>query len=166
MVDTSVSGIPTLLDLGKKVYDAVQTQKDNDEECKKLTDVLELVNHLLEFLKQTTPDQKQNLERELQTLKEHLEECEKFFDKHGKEWTLTKIAFHQSEQDELKKLNTKLMQRLALLHMTMTATFGNSFQEQIEKFISTQNRLIDLLEEIRHNQLQVSQSDKTMFNRE
>ena len=164
MVDTALSAIPTLVDLGIKVYDAVQTQKDNDEECRKLADVLKLVNHQLEFLKQITPDQKQNLERELQTLKEHLEECEKFIDKHGKKWTLTKIVFHQSEQDELKKLNTKLMQWLALLHFAMNATFGNYFQEQVEKFISNQSIDRGLLVEIL-NRLKVSPSDKTMFDR-
>ena len=164
MVDTALSVIPTLVNLGIKVYDAVQTQQDNNDECKNLANVLKLVNHQLEFLQQIKPDQRQSLEQELERLKEHLEECEKFIDKHGQEWTLKKIVFHQSEKDELKKLNTKLMQWLALLHSAMTATFGNDFRKQIDKFISNQSTDRGLLVEIL-KLLKVSPSDKTMFDR-
>ena len=180
MVDTSVSGIPTLLDLGREVYGAFQTKKDNDEECKDLAGVLESITRQLESLKEITHDQEQNLEQELQSLKEHLKKCKKFIDEHGEKGTLRKIMFHQSEQEELKKLNRKLSQCYQRLHFAMNATLGKNSIERDEKIISNldrqedqleeirrnQKRQADQLEEIRRNQSQVSPFDKTMFDRE
>ena len=164
MVDTGLSLMPTLADLGIKVYDPVQTQKENDEECKDLADVLKSVNRLLESLTQITHDKEQILEQGLQSLKEHLETCKKFIDKHGKKWILTKTAFHQSEQDELKNLNRKLTQCLQRLHIAMDARLGKYYLEHFEKLRSNENIDRVLLVEIRRNQLKVSPSDKTMLD--
>ena len=159
MVDTSVSGIPTLLDLGREVYGAFQTKKDNDEECKDLAGVLKSINRLLESLTQITRDKEQSLEQELQSLKEQLEKCGKFINKHGEKGRLKKIMFHQGEQDELKKLNTKLTGCFQRLHIAMDETLGKQYLEHFEKIQSNQR-------EILRNQSKVSPSDETMFDRE
>ncbi|CAF3575018.1 unnamed protein product [Rotaria socialis] len=151
MVDTALSVIPTIVNLGIKIYDAFETKKENSEECKHLIVHIESIRDQLDYLKKVTRDQEKSLEQELCTLKDRLKECEKFIDQFGKKWLLTKLVFNQGQNDELKTLNVHLDSCQKQLHYKMTLIFEDYRQKDTQKIINTQHMQSAAIQEIHHD---------------